>query len=111
MLIPKKKVIDRLGCLTILLQIEVRSVERRDKTWSNIHTFGFEEGRSATKISTAIRVIAAAAREWGPELGIIVCSLVVKQVFDNVSLLNLSLVMNEVEIAPVLAWNNIDGAN
>ena len=70
-LIPKTKVIDRLegqtrgicvqsvlakwycGCLTILLQIEMRSVERRDKSWANIHTFGFEEGRSATEISTA----------------------------------------------------------
>ena len=87
----------------ILLQIEMRSVERRDKSWANIHTFGFEEGRSATEISTAIRLMAAAAREWEPELGIIACSLDVKQAFDNVSPLSLSLVMKEMGIAPVLA--------
>ena len=58
-LIPKKKVIDRLegqtrgtrvqsvlakwycGCLTILLEIEMRNVGRRDKSWECVHTFGF----------------------------------------------------------------------
>ena len=45
----------------------------------------------------------AAAREWGPELGFITCSLDVKQAFENVSSLNLSLVMKEMNIAPVLA--------
>ena len=80
-LIPKKKVIDRLegqtrgifvqsvlakcycGCLTILLEMEWRNAEKRDKSWEEAHTFGFEEGRSATEISTAIRLMAAAARE------------------------------------------------
>ena len=57
------------GCLTILLEMELRNVEKRDKSWRNIHTFGFEEGRSATEISTATRLMAAAAREWRPELG------------------------------------------
>ena len=56
-LIPKKNVVDRLegqtrgicvqsalakcycGCLTILLEMELRNVERRDKSWSCIHTF------------------------------------------------------------------------
>ena len=55
------------------------------------------------KISTAIRLLAAAAREWGPELRVITCSLDVKQAFDNVSSENLSLVMKDMKIAPVLA--------
>ena len=52
---------------------KLRNVEKRDKSWSGIHTFGFEEGRSATELSTVIRLMAAAAREWGPELGVIFC--------------------------------------
>ena len=120
-LIPKKKVIDRLegqtrgicvesvlakwycGCLTIKLEMEIRNVERRDKSWVCINTFGFEEGRSATEISTATRLMAAAARVWWAELGVITCSTDVKQPFDNVSPENLSLVMKEMDIAPVLA--------
>ena len=47
--------------------------------------------------------MAAAAREWGLELGFITCSLDVKQAFDNVSPLNLSLFMKEMDIAPILA--------
>ena len=47
--------------------------------------------------------LAAAAREWGSELGVITCSLDVKQAFDDVSSENLSLVMKEMKIAPVLA--------
>ena len=117
----KKKVIDRLegqtrgicvqsvlakwycGCLTILLEMELRNVEKRDKSCGDIHTFGFEEGRSATEISTAIRLMAAAAREWRPELVLITCSMDVKQAFDHVSPENLSLVMKEMDIASVLA--------
>ena len=68
-----------------------------------IHTFGFEQGKSATETSTAIRLMAAAAREWGPELGFITSATDVKQSFDNVSPLNLSLVMKEMSIAPILA--------
>ena len=86
-LIPKKKVIDKLeeqtrgmcvqsvlaewycGCLTILMQMDIRSIGRRDKGWECTHTFVFEEGRSAIEISTAIKLMAAAAREWGQNLG------------------------------------------
>ena len=68
MLIPKKMVIHRLegqtrwicvqcvlakwccGCLTTLLEIEMREIERKDRSWEGVHTFGFEEGRSATEI-------------------------------------------------------------
>ena len=71
------------GCLTILHEMELKNVEKRDKSWEEVHTFGFEEGRSATEFSTAIRLMAAAAKEWGPELGVITCSLDVKQAFDN----------------------------
>ena len=96
-LIPKKKTMTRLeghtrgicvqsvlakwycGYLCILLEMELREVVKGDKTWEDIHIFRFEEGRSATEISTAIRLMAAAAREWGPELGFITCSLDVKQ--------------------------------
>ena len=77
-------------------------MRKRDKSWDIIHTFGFEQGRSATETSTAIRLMAAASREWGPELGFTNCSTDVKQSFDNVSPLNLSLVMKEM-IAPILA--------
>ena len=76
---------------------------KKEKSWDAIHTFGFEEGRSATEISTNIRLLAAAAREWGPVLGVITGSLDVKQAFDTVSPENLSLVMKEMNIAPVLA--------
>ena len=82
-LIPKIKTIDRFegqtrgicvqsvlakwycGCLTILLEMELRNVEKRDKRWGDIHTFVFEDGRSATEISTSIRLVAAAARGMG----------------------------------------------
>ena len=91
------------GCLTILLEMELRKIEKKDKNWNETYTLGFEEGRSATEISTAIRLLASTAREWGPELGFVACSLDVKQAFDNVSLLNLSLFMKEMNIAPILA--------
>ena len=79
-----------------------RSV-KRNKSWENIYIFGFEEGRSATEISSSIRLMAEAARECGPEPGIISCSMDVKQAFDKVSPLHLSMVMKEMNIAPVLA--------
>ena len=63
----------------------------------------FEEGRSATEISTAIRLMAAPARKWSAGLGVIACSMDVIQAFDNVSPQNLSLVMKEMGIAPILA--------
>ena len=82
--------------------MELRKFGKRDKSWGSVHTLGFEE-RSATEISTSIRLVAAAAREWEPELGFITCSLDVKQAFDNVSPLNWSLVMKEMNNAPILA--------
>ena len=120
-LIPKKKVIEKLegqtrgicvqsvlakwycGCLTILMEMEMKNVGRRDKVWENLHTFGFEEGRSATGIPTGILLMAAAAQESGADLGLVVCSVDVKQVFDNVSPASLSLIMKEMDIAPMLA--------
>ena len=88
---------------SILLEMELGEVEKRDKSWRDIRIFGFTEGRSAIEISTAIRPMAAVAREWGPELGFIACSLDVKPAFDNVSPENLSLVMKEMGIDPILA--------
>ena len=75
---------------------------KQDTRWDEIHTFGFQEGRSATEISTAIR-LSAAARERGPQLCIITCSMDVKQAFDNVSPENLGLVMKEMNMAQLLA--------
>ena len=51
------------GCLTILLELEMRRIGKREKVSECILTFGSEEGRSATEISTAIRLMAAGARE------------------------------------------------
>ena len=62
------------GCVSILLYMELRNVvkkERETKVWDEVHTFEFEKGRSATEISTAIRLLAAAAGEWGPDVGVI----------------------------------------
>ena len=65
-----------VGCLTVLL--EMRNIDKRDKSWECIHTFGLKEGR-------AITLMAAAAREWGPELGVNICSMDAKQALYNVS--------------------------
>ena len=89
--------------LLFLMEMEMRNVGRRDKGWENLHTFGFEEGRSATEIPTAIGLMAAAAQEWGADLGLIACSMDVKQAFDNVSPESLSLIMKEMDVAPMLA--------
>ena len=51
---------------SFLLEMELRELGKRDKSWEDIHIFGFEEGRSATEISTAIRLMAATAKEWAP---------------------------------------------
>ena len=120
-LIPEKKVIERLegqtrgicvqsvlakwycGCLPILMEMEMKNVGRRDNGWENLHTFGFVEGRSATEIHTAIRLMAAAAQEWGADLGLVACAMDVKQAFDNVSPESLSLIMKEMDIVPMLA--------
>ena len=112
-LIPKKNVIERLedqtrgicvqSVLAMLMEMEMMNVGRRDKEWENVHTFGYEEGRSATDIPTAIRLMAAAAQEWVADLALVVCSMDVKQAFDNVSPESLSLIMKEMDIAPMLA--------
>ena len=75
------------GSLTILMELEMRNVGRKNRCWENIHTFGVEEGRSATEIPTANRLMTAAAQECEVELGLVACSLDVKQAFDIVSLL------------------------
>ena len=51
------------GCLSTMLEMELRAVGKRDKIWDSIHTFGFKGGRRATEMSTAIRLMTAAARE------------------------------------------------
>ena len=38
------------GCLTILMETEMRKIGRKHKGWKHVHTFGFEEGRSATEL-------------------------------------------------------------
>ena len=70
----------------------MRNVGRGDKVWENLHTFGFEEGRSATEIPSATRLMEAAAQECGADLGLVACSMDVKQAFDNVSPESFSLV-------------------
>ena len=47
--------------------------------------------------------MAAAAREWSAELGVIIGSINVKQAFDNVSPQSLSLAMKAMGIAIMLA--------
>ena len=58
------------GCSTILLDIELRNVQKAHGSWRRIHIFGFEEGRSVTEIATAIRLLAAAGVEWGTDFGL-----------------------------------------
>ena len=99
------------GCFSILLEMELRELERRHESCDDFHIFGFEEGRSATEISTAVRLVAAAAREWRLELGFIICSLDLKQAFDNVSPLNLSLVRKRDEHSPDLGRSDLEGAD
>ena len=84
-LIPKKMIIDRqegqtkgicvltvlalwyCGYLTNPFETELRMWKKSVKSWGCIHTFGFEECRSVKEISTAIRFMPAATREWEPE--------------------------------------------
>ena len=70
----------------------MRNVGRGDKVWENLHTFGFEEGRSAAEIPTATSLMAAAANECGADLGLVACSMDMKEALDNVSPESLSLV-------------------
>ena len=57
------------GCLTKSMEMELKNIVWGNKSWEDIHTFGFEEGRSATEIATAIRFMASTAHEWCNELG------------------------------------------
>ena len=63
------------GCLTILMEIEMMNIGRKNKGCENVPYFGFEEGRSATEIAIALRLMAAAAKDWFGELGIIARSM------------------------------------
>ena len=76
----------------------MRNVGKRDNGWDNLHTFGFEEGRSATEIPTAIRLMAAAAQE-----GELIWVTLFAQSMYNVSPESLNLVTKEMGIAPMLA--------
>ena len=77
--------------------------KERDKGSENLRNFGFGEGRSATEIPTAIKLMAAAAQEWRADLGFVACPMDVKQAFDNVSPESVSLFMKEMDIAPMPA--------
>ena len=63
------------GCLTILMEIEMMNIGRKNKGCENVPYFGFEEGRSATEIAIALGLMAAAAKDWFGELGIIARSM------------------------------------
>ena len=71
--------------------------------WENIGACGFEEGTRVSGIATAIRVMAGTAQEWGNELGMIVCSLDVKQAFDKVTSESVRQAMEELGINLVSA--------
>ena len=81
----------------------MRKIGMKNKSWENVHTFSFQEGRIATEIATAIRLMTATAQEWRGELGIIARSIDVKPALDNVSPESLSPAMKEMDIAPMLA--------
>ena len=55
-------------CVGQVVLLEMKMVQTTDEFWKEIHTFGFEEGRSATEIATAIRLMAAVGSEWVNEL-------------------------------------------
>ena len=89
-LIPKEKVIDKLegqtrricvqsvlakwycGCLTILLEMELRNVEKRDTSWDEVHTFGFEDGRSAAS-KTVTCGLGSVSHKFKQHPGPVVC--------------------------------------
>ena len=48
-----------------------------------VYTFGFEEGRNATEIAMAIRLLAAAGCEWRNDLVVYMALWDVKQAFDK----------------------------
>ena len=81
----------------------MRIIGKSNGGWENFHTCGFEEGTRVSEIATALRVMAGTAQEWRNELGMIVCSLDVKQAFDKVTPESLRQAMEELGINLVLA--------
>ena len=92
------------GCLTIMLDIDMKNTQRND----DLLVAGFtlsdsKRARSATEISMAICLLASAAHEWG-EGGrmtwvVLGASTDVEQAVDNVTPLNLSDTMRETGVA------------
>ena len=81
----------------------MRNSVRNNSGWDELHTFGFEDGRSATEIATAIRLTASSAHEWGNDLSIFVASVDAKQAFDNVTLVSLSQAKKELWMSAIWA--------
>ena len=52
------------GCLTMLVDIEIRNIQRNRGCWNKNHTLDFENGRCATEISTAIRLSGSLWHPW-----------------------------------------------
>ena len=120
MRIPKKVVIEKLegqtrsicfqsvlapwhfGCLTIMMDIEM-NVRTTNESWRRIHAYGFEDGRRATEIATAIRLMAAAGidREMIWESALL--PMDVKQAFGDVTLVTMSDTMTDSDIKAALA--------
>ena len=80
-------------------------------SWEDIHTFGFEEGRSATEIAAAIRFMASTAHEWCNELEVFVASMDAKHAFDNVTPENLSKAMKELGDQSGVGGGHSEGAD
>ena len=75
------------GCLAILLDIDLKNIQRDNGCWGRVRTLGFEEGSRATEVSTAL---ASSANEWSDDLGVCVAFMDMKQALDNVTPPNLS---------------------
>ena len=65
--------------LTILMEMELRNVDKKNDEIQRIHTLGYEEGRNATNLSSAIRLLATAGHEWEIDLVLYVASLDARQ--------------------------------
>ena len=120
-LIPEKKTMNRLegqtrgicvqsvlakwycGCPSILLEMELREVEKETRVGETSVSLVLKKEEVRLRSPLPLGSWRRQQREWGPELGFITCSLDVKQAFDNVSSENLSLVMKEMGIDPILA--------
>ena len=76
--------------LTILMDMELRNVDKINDEIQRIHTLGYKEGRNATNSSSAIRLLATAGHEWEIDLVLYVASLDVRQACDKVTPATLS---------------------